>query len=144
MTLSTSATKVKKRRSPALNCAVTFFIATVFCVLFDRVYALYAHGVESAAMSLMFLYPLLGGAAVYVVLWHIDPFGELVRQSRSLRNTYNAGLATLTLASAMHGVMDIAGTSSPYTAVFITCGALLCAIGLIGYTAGLIRARAAR
>ncbi len=113
----------------------------MFCVLFDNVYALYTHGVESAAMSLMFLYPLVGGAAIYVVLWHFDPFGERARHSRLFRNAYNAGLVTLTAASAMQGVMDIAGTSSPYTAVFVVCGALLCAAGFIGYAAGLARAR---
>jgi hypothetical protein len=116
--------------------------AALFCVLFDRVYALYAHGVESAAMSLMFLYPLLGGAAMYVVLWHFDPFGERVSYSRCFRNAYNAGLSTLTAASAMQGVMDIAGTSSPYTAVFVVCGAVLSAVALLGYVIGLIRSRA--
>jgi len=140
--LSTSDTNLQKRRSPSLRCAIVFLCSAAFCVLFDRVYALYAHDVESLSMALMFLYPLLGGTAMYILLWYFDPSGERVRLSRLFRNAYNAGLATLTLASAIQGVLDIAGSSSPYMPIFVIIGAVLCVASFVGYAAGLIRTRA--
>lgn len=125
--------------SPA-KATLIYLEAAALCILFDRVYALFGHGVSSAAMTFMFLYPLLGGALPFGVCWaaklHI---ARPVRCRRLLFNTYNSGVAALTVASALTGVFEIAGTSSPYTVWLTAAGAALCAFGAIGFLIGLLR-----
>ena len=58
-------------------------------------------------MTLMFLYPLVGGAAIYLV------FGLIFKKIdyKSLRiyfNIYNSGIATLTIGSLLKGIIVIA------------------------------------
>lgn len=131
--MSISVIKVGKRSRSAGKTALVYLVVAVFCVIFDRVYALYGHGVYSAAMSLMFLYPLAGGTAVFALLWGLVPDAERIRRRTLFYNSYNSGIAALTVASALRGVFDIAGTSSPYLPVMIVSGALFCAFGLAGY-----------
>ena len=45
-----------------MKTALAYAAASAYCVLFDRLYALFGHGVYSGWMSLMFLYPLAGSA----------------------------------------------------------------------------------
>jgi hypothetical protein len=115
----------------ARKTALVFLAVSLFCIIFDKIYALFGHGVASAFMSLMFLYPLLGGALPFFLLWLFVPRAENVRHYRLLYNCYNSGIAALTVGSTLRGVFEIAGTSSPYSIVFTVCGWTLCSIGLL-------------
>ncbi len=131
MTLYTSdISKTNYHRQ--LNKAITAYIAvTAFCIVFDRVYALFGHGVSSASMSLMFLYPLIGGVLLFILLRIFVPYAVDIKYYRLFVNCYNSGIATLTLASALDGVFEIAGTSSSYLIFFSVSGWLLIILGLI-------------
>lgn len=106
---------------------------SAFCILFDRIYALYGHGVYSPAMSLMFLYPLAGGALVFTLLWLINPAADATANYRVHYNLYNSGIATLLTGSLLRGIFDIAGTSSSYTVLFYLAGCLFAAAGAAGF-----------
>jgi hypothetical protein len=135
----------KQRKSrKAIKTAIVYIAVAAFCVIFDRVYTLFGHGVTSAAMDCMFLYPLVGGALPYLILWQWAPFADQTAHFRLYCNTHNSGIAALTTGSALIGVFEIAGTSSDYTIAFFILGWTLFAVGLLGYAFTLIRRRVAR
>jgi hypothetical protein len=120
----------RRSRQP-LKALLVYLAASAFCVFFSSVYSLFGHGVRSASMTLLFLYPLLGGAFVYLLVWLFCPAPERIRHSRVSFNLYNAGIATLAVGSALQGVFDIAGTSSPYTVFYAAAGWLFVGIGVL-------------
>jgi hypothetical protein len=131
--LSTSAIKKAARSRHLLKTAIVYLAVSVFCVIFDRVYALFGHGVFSASMSFMFLYPLIAGSLLFIILWLFVPNADKIFYYRLSYNSYNSGVATLTVESALKGVFDIAGTSSQYLIVFKVCGWSLLCFGIVSY-----------
>lgn len=116
--------------------ALVYLFVAGFCIFFDRIYALFGHGVFSAHMSLMFLYPLLGGALPFFLLGRLLSRPGEVALKRASFNCYNSGIAALTVGSLLRGVFDIAGTSSPYCAVFSICGWVMASSGAVLFLAG--------
>lgn len=147
-----------------------FVAVTAACIVFDRIYALFGHGVSSPAMSGMYLFPLLGGAVPFLLLWlflpgwgwkrtgpavsgpahepaasgHL-PAEEAARDSahhwRLFCNAWNSGVATLTVGSLLRGILEIAGTESAYVAVFTAIGTILMAIGALSLLQAAITCR---
>lgn len=74
-------------------------------------------------MDWLFLCPLPG--AVFHGLFYICK----KRPGRAAANLLAAGLATLTAGSLFKGILEIAGTSSPYEAAFFVIGGLLVLAG---------------
>jgi len=122
-----------KRSRQVGKTAFIYLVIAAGCVVIDKVYALFGHGVTSAAMSLMYLYPLLGGMLPFLLLWLLVPAASAVRGYRLFYNSYNSGMATLTIGSMLTGVFEIAGTASPYMIVFTVAGWCLIGFGLCGY-----------
>ncbi len=109
-----------------LSRTILFYLGlTAFCILFDRVYFLFGHGVESPAMLWMFLYPLLAGVVPFSLLWMLVENAREKMFFRSAYNLFNAAMAILIVGSAMQGVIDIAGTTSPYTGYYPIVGWIL-------------------
>lgn len=119
----------KRKNKRILKTVLTYLILSVTAVIIDNVYALFGHGVRSAAMSFMFLYPLLGGTLGYFILWLIVPRVCLDKWYRLSYNLYNSGIAALTTGSFFKGILDIAGTESDYTRVFAILGWGMTAVG---------------
>lgn len=137
--LYTSATNKLKRSKQILKTAIIYFVVAAFCIIFDKVYAVFGHGVYCASMSLMFLYPLIGGGVLFLLLWLFILNADDVKYYRFYYNCYNSGIAALTIGSILNGIFKIAGTSSAYVAVFIVCGYILSIIGFLGYLINLSR-----
>lgn len=110
------------------------------CIVITNVYALFGHGIRSDAMDYMFLYPLLGGAAVMLLL---DVVFRRLCYPRLALNLHSAGIATLTVGGMVQGILDIAGTASAYTIVFTVAGWMLVGVGLIAWCADALRFRQA-
>lgn len=121
VTLSTSEIRKKEHRQIAVWLA-----AAVFCIFFSTVYNHYGHGIHSFFMSFLFLWPLAGA-----VWYSILPTVFSVYPGRFSRNAMNAGLATVTVGSLLHGIFEIAGTASPYVPFFFYIGVLLCLLGML-------------
>jgi hypothetical protein len=111
--------------------SAVFFAASLFCIFFNWIYGRYSHGVHSDSMTLMFAYPLFGGAVVYLLIgilpkaWFPERFSA---------NVYNSGIATLTLGSLLKGIFEIAWTSSPYQPVFMIIGIAMVLLGGLSYS----------
>lgn len=105
---------------------------TAFCILFNYVYSLYAHGVSSYSMTYMFLFPLLGGTFVFGGCYLLK--NRVKGLSRLSFNLYNSGIAWLTVGSCVKGVVEIAGYGSDYIKVFFVIGLFFVFLGLSAYT----------
>ena len=116
MTLSTSvkrmasATADGKQTAPShLKAARRYLVAALGCAAFALIYAQFSHGVYSPFMTFMFVIPLVGGACTALAchVAHVRDFPRASRQAWAL------ALASLTIASCLKGIFDIAGTASP-------------------------------
>ena len=117
----------RARWSHTKRALAAYLGVSAFCLLFSNVYALFSHEVSSPFMTYLALIPLLGGAAVAGVRLALG-----AREApRMARYSYHCGIATLTVASALRGVFDIAGTSSPWLIVYAVLAAALLALALI-------------
>jgi hypothetical protein len=116
-----------------LKAAAAHLAVAAFCLIAANVYALFGHGVRSASMDFMFLYPLLGGTAVFILLAAALPrLPERFRRiSRTGYNLYHSGIAALTAAAMLTGIMEIAGTSSRWPARIRTAGCILTAAAVV-------------
>lgn len=129
MILYISAINNSKQKRQSLKTAVVYLAVSVFCVIFDQVYALFGHGVRSASMSFMFLYPLIGGVLIFLLQLFIFP-AVSDGSYRFFYNSYNSGIAALTIKSMLYGIFEIAGTSSSYLTAFAVCGWMMIITGL--------------
>ncbi|WP_243122166.1 hypothetical protein [Clostridium thermarum] len=109
----------------------SYLIISAAAVVIDKIYDLFGHGVDSAAMTWMFLYPLLGGALFYFIIDKRMPNFTKITGYKLFINLYNSGIATLTLASMLKGIFEIAGTNSPHLKYYYVTGGVFIASGLI-------------
>lgn len=114
--MSTSAKKIAKR----------YAIAALGCAAFALIYAQFSHGVHSPFMTFMFAIPLVGGAAIAVgsSIAHVD-------LSRGTRQAWALAIASLTVASCLRGVFDIAGTASPLLVVYLIAAVVFAVSGVV-------------
>ena len=113
-----------------MKTIVVYLGVTIFTLLFAKVYFTFSHGVSSAYMDLMFLYPLIGGVFGYVSI--LIFFTEInYKKYRIPFNIYNSGIAILTTGSLLHGILEIAGTFSVYIKYYSIIGWILIGLGII-------------
>lgn len=129
--MSTLGIDIKYKNWQLRKTVLVFIVLSLTAIAVDNIYAIFGHGVSSAAMTWMFLYPLIGGALIYFLIERLIPGISRSPGYRLFYNIYNSGIATLTAGSFLKGILDIAGTSSTYTIVFSAIGWLFAAAGLI-------------
>ena len=121
--------------SASKKTGITYLILTVVTVIIEKIYRLFGHGVTSPAMTWMFLYPLAGGLLIYLVsrtkIGIVD-----AERFRSFSNLYHSGIATLTVASFLKGVLEIAGTDSVYLPYFYIVGFGMVLFGILPLLSG--------
>lgn len=99
--------------------ALVWLGISIFCMIFAAVYEYFSFGVYSASMILMFLYPLLLGALMCIIF------------RRDMGRLWNDGVLLLTAAAMIRGILEIYGTSSPYTFWLTVLGLLCIFLGMI-------------
>jgi hypothetical protein len=119
------------KRKQLRKTIFVYLILSVTAIVVDRVYDIFGHGVDSKAMTWMFLYPLLGGAVLYSAITLFSPNIIKFAGYRGFYNIYNSGIATLTFGSFLKGVLEIAGTNSDYLVFFYTVGGVFIVAGLV-------------
>lgn len=112
-----------------IKTIIVYFCVTIFTLIFDKVYSIFSHGVSSAYMDLMFLYPLIGGEFLYIMI--LIFFTNInYKEYRIPFNIYNSGIAILTVGSLLHGILEIAGTSSVYIKYYSFVGWIAIGVGI--------------
>ena len=81
-------------------------------------------------------YPLIGGALIFALL---KLAGAKKPVSRAGYNIYNSGIATLTAAAMLEGIIEIAGSGSRWITVIRYAGATLTAAGIGSYFWGTLK-----
>ena len=104
---------------------IIYIVSAIFSVIFNAVYYQFSHEVSSKYMSLAFLYPLCMGAVVYGIMFFV-PWYDKVSY-----NTYNAGVATITMGSILLGVNEIAGADTIYYKYFYIVAFVLFGVSII-------------
>lgn len=90
-----------------------------FALFFSAVYNHYGHGVRSAYMNLLFIWPLSGTLAAAITrLVHFCP-------ALTARRLFRAAAATMAAGFLLKGITEIAGASSAYLPVYFIAGTVL-------------------
>lgn len=110
---------------------LVYVALSLVAIIAAKIYDIFGHGVDSPAMTWMFLYPLLGGALFYFIINKLFPYINGNHRFRMFFNMHNSGIATLTFASFLKGVFEIAGTNSSYLKYYYLVGCLFIVGGVI-------------
>ena len=102
-------------------------IAAAACVAFNFVYAQFAHGVSSPFMTFMFAIPLVAGAIPALAMG----LARVRRAARTTRQAWALAIASLTVASCLKGIFDIAGTASPWLPIYLVAAAAFACAGVV-------------
>ena len=122
MAARASADAQKRLRTSHTKRALIAYIGiTAFCLLFSSVYNLFGHDVHSPFMTFLFVIPLVAGVGVAGMRLAMGAADA----PRGARYAYHCAVATLTVASALRGVFDIAGTSSPWLIAYLVTSSVL-------------------
>lgn len=100
---------------------MVYLLIAIFCILFGAIYEKFSHGVYSYHMLYAFVYPLVLGTL---------PSLTLALLSRPLPTSMNCTLhrcavATFTVGSLLHGVLEIYGTTNRLTILYFPTASLL-------------------
>lgn len=120
--MSISGINKKQVQRHFRKTVLVYFILSLAAIAVNLIYGLFGHGVHAASMTWMFLYPLLGGALLFLLLGIFFPSLRNAAGYRLFFNAYSSGIATLTVGGLLNGILEIAGTSSPYTIAFYAFG----------------------
>jgi hypothetical protein len=122
---------MKSNKKQLSKTIFVYLALSALALVVDKVYDMFGHGVDSHAMTFMYLYPLLGGMVFYSIVALL--FSKVINFTgyRLFYNIYNSGIATLTFASFLRGVFEIAGTNSDYLMYFYMVGGIFISVGLI-------------
>ncbi|MEE0955883.1 MAG: hypothetical protein U0L49_08760 [Eubacterium sp.] len=117
---------------------ILFLGGAAFCLVFSFIYHLFSHGVSSPYMTFLFLWPMALGAVPAFLAWGAEGAFPKVVPGPTAWFTWCEGVETLTMASLLRGIFEIAGTASVYQQYLMYAGWILIAAGIVLYLAGLI------
>ena len=123
--------KNKDKKYTYKKTVFVYLAVSAFTFVINKVYAIFGHGVSSASMTWAFLYPFIGGVIFYLLIGLMLPEINRFAGYRIMYNSYNSGIAVLTVGSILKGVMDIAGTSSSYLKLYTIIGYAFIVFGLV-------------
>lgn len=121
------------RKKILFKRSLRYLGVSAFLVVFNLIYGLFAHGVESLYMDYAFLVPLVLGTLVCLVLSFLPEAAETASR------LWRMGIATLSVGFLLHGVFDIYGSASSLVPVFFWAAGILLLAGLAFYVSGIVK-----
>ena len=119
-------------RKTAIKHTIVYALVSVFCFVLGYIYEMHGHGVNSNYMIYMFLIPLIGGALPYLILIFIP---KTVKKHATSRVMHYCAITTLTVGSFGAGAIEIYGTATRLTKVYLYVGIALTAAAIILFIA---------
>ncbi len=104
----------------------SYLLSALALFLFQMVYHYFGHGVVSVSLKFVWLLPIGG----FCVFWLLDALFGLGTK-RAARNSYHASLAIFANGLILQGILEIAGSNSPYVQLYYLSGVLLLITGLL-------------
>lgn len=112
-----------------------YLSVTLFCAAASAIYEHFSHQVYSVYMVGLCLIPFVLGVIPNLLILH---FSSLRKSNPWQKLIHAFAVATLTVGSALQGIIDIYGTMSPIIGYFFIAGGvlLLASFGLFVATSG--------
>ncbi len=120
--------------------SLAYIASAAFTALFGAVYESFSHGVYSYYMIYAFAWPLLMGALPYAVL----AVAGRTSSGPVAENLWHSAVATLTVGSAVKGVLEIYGTTNRLSGVYGPAGLALAAAAVAVAVISARKAKAAK
>lgn len=120
-----------ENRMKTLKIGFVYLAAALVCAALGAIYERFSHEVYSASMVYAFAFPLAGGALPFCAA----ALCGLRAPWRLAQNLYHLGVATLTVGSFFHGVLEIYGTTNSLEIVYWLGGGTLAVLGVLAYLA---------
>lgn len=140
-TLSTLV--INRTQQHAKRTGVTLLGTSAFLALFQMIYHSFSHGVRSFSLEWAWAI-VFGGGLVWLAIFYVFHGRPLPEAYRLGYHLFFAGIATLSAAAILAGILDIAGTSSHLIGPFAYLGAGLSLVALIIWIITAIRAKGNR
>lgn len=105
---------------------IVYIFAGLCLFIFQFIYHQYSHGVISKELQYVWLYPLVLLAILLMLDFFIDVWNH-----RLALNLVNSGIAALVMKNSLIGILDIAGSDSPYLYVYNIVGFGFVIIGFL-------------
>ena len=122
---------------------IRYLLISAFCAVFYLIYNRFAHEVHSPWMTWLFAWPLVLGAfpAALEYLGILPGTGSGFKNKPEIggqqKDIYRFGIAALTVASLLKGILKIAGTDSIYAGYLLYAVILMAASGAVSYFAAI-------
>lgn len=100
-------------------------VCSIFLFVFQFIYHLFSHGVVSTGLKYVWLVPLIGGLIIILLNSILHTLSN-----RFALNIFNTGLACLINVIILQGILDIAGSDSPYLIYFYIIAPILFVLSL--------------
>ena len=126
--MSTSDNSLKK---PVLS----YLFATIFTLVFASVYEYFSHGVLSGYMLSAFVYPLVIGAGLLLLV----KLARLPKPDGMVLGLHAWSVAGFTVGNIMKGVFEIYGSVSSYTGWYFIAGSVLLIAAAVVYMCHIIK-----
>lgn len=110
---------------------IVYTLTALFAFIFDKIYAVFSHGVSSKSMSSIWIWLLCAGAVFYLILYFIRIKIKRFQLNRFTANIYNSGMAVFASGMLLGGIFEIAGTGSDFVFYYKAAGIALLAIGVV-------------
>ena len=105
-----------------------YFILSLIFLFFGFIYEQFSHNIYSSYMIYAFLFPLIMGTIIYII---IDKTKIVDLLSPLAMSFYNSSILTFSLGSIIQGVLDIYGTTNKLVFYYLIVGIILLMISLI-------------
>ena len=122
---------MQKEENGQRKIKIRYLLIAIFCLIVSIVYGFFSHGIHSFWMSGLAIWPFYLGFLPAVLTASrmrkdYDPRMEF------MKDIYRFGVAAVTVASFLKGVLEIAGTDSFYPEVLLYAGAAMLVCGAVG------------
>ncbi|SJX71258.1 hypothetical protein FM130_11100 [Enterococcus faecium] len=111
----------------------SYFISSFLLFIFQWIYHHFSHRVTSQALRWVWVIPMVGGAFLFIFKKILNTF-----QNRLAFNLFNTGLTSYIVGMILKGILEIAGTSSPYIGIYPMIGMIILGISLFIYISSLL------
>lgn len=109
-----------------LKSFISYILTSFFLFIFQLIYHQYSHGIISNELQYVWVYPLILLIVCLVLDFLIDVWNH-----RLALNLINSGIAALVMGNILTGILDIAGSDSPFLFIYNYVGFGLVIIGFL-------------
>ena len=125
--------KTTKTKRLTRSTLILYGFAILFAFMFNQIYGLFAHGVSSYHMSLIWLWLAALGVPPLLVLMRLPKYAEKERAYLAYHRFFHTGVAIFSIGELLNGILEIAGTDSQYLFIYFYMGIAFMTLGALAF-----------